>query len=177
MKTALSVFLILILIVSGYLFYTRHEANTPVDTSPVTTAASSTDNTDNNVAHTPATTTNATSSLGTVSTADIKITSPKSGQTVSSPLTLTGQARGTWFFEASAPVYLADANGKKIAQGTIKAEGDWMTTNLVPFSGTLTWTASSSATSTKGALVFMNDNPSGNPSLQKTVTVPVIISR
>src|SRR4051812_9590628 len=42
----------------------------------------------------------------------IKVTSPKEGDTVdaSNGFSVTGQARGGWFFEASAPLYVYDNN-------------------------------------------------------------------
>jgi hypothetical protein len=174
MKTIISALILLAVIVLGFLFYVRHDS----DNSTATSAATSTV-TKVNIGQNTASTTGSTASstAGIVSTGDIRITSPRSGQVVSSPLTVTGEARGNWFFEASAPVYVVNANGKKIAEGVINAQGDWMTTNFVPFKGTLTWSASSTGTSTKGSLIFMNDNPSGNPTLQKSVAVPVVFSR
>jgi hypothetical protein len=176
MKTSLYVLLALVIIAGGFLFFSRRET---ADLSPGTTAPAVTVNTGSSSPATGTTTnnTNSTSTQNTVSTADIKITAPRSGQTIASPFTVTGSARGNWFFEASAPVYLQDESDKKIAQGIITAQGDWMTTNFVPFTGTLTWTSTSTGTSTKGFVVFMNDNPSGLASLQKTVKVPVFIAR
>jgi hypothetical protein len=176
-KPLLSLILAVLIIGGGILIYQNHTSNSPYTNAPVTTNTAGNGSTP--VVTTPVDT---TSTNGTaVATNDIKISTPRSGQLVASPLSVSGQARGSWFFEASAPVYLEDASGKKIAQGTIHATGDWMTTNFVPFTGTLTWSASSTATSTgnllKGSVIFMNDNPSGDPSLQKTVSVPVVYSR
>ena len=61
------------------------------------------------------------------------------GQKISSPLVLTGEARGTWFFEASFPVVLTDWDGLIIAQGYAQADTNWMTTDFVPFKSTLTF--------------------------------------
>src|SRR5450830_1862820 len=55
----------------------------------------------------------------------IRIFSPQSNETVQSPLTITGKARGSWFFEASFPVILTDWDGLIIAQGIAQAKGDW----------------------------------------------------
>src|SRR5476651_630333 len=38
-----------------------------------------------------------------------------------SPLTVTGEARGSWYFEGSFPVLLLDANGKELSHTTAKA--------------------------------------------------------
>ncbi len=168
MKTLIAFITALILIGGGILLYQVREG----EVTPEPVVNNNGTSTTTNVTPTPTTTPNNT----TISTADIKITSPKKGATVMSPLTLTGEARGNWFFEASAPVYLEDLNGKKLAQGHIEAVGDWMTTNFVPFKGTLTWTSTSTGTTTQARVVFMNDNPSGLPSLQKRVEVPVTLS-
>jgi hypothetical protein len=101
---------------------------------------------------------------------DIQVTNPKSGQTISSPVTLTGSARGNWFFEASAPVKIYDSNNKLLGSGTINADGEWMTTNFVPFSDTITFATSSTPT---GKIVFEKDNPSGLPQNDKSYTVLV----
>ena len=90
---------------------------------------------------------------------------------IASPWTLEGKARGTWFFEASAPYMLKDAAGKVIAQGHIEALSDWMTTNFVPFKTTITFPAQPAAS--HGTLVLMNDNPSGDPAKQKELDIPV----
>ncbi len=104
---------------------------------------------------------------------DIIVTTPKQGQIITSPLTLAGQARGSWFFEASAPVKLLDQQGNELAVGHIQAQGDWMTTNYVPFTAQLTFAA---AATSSGWLVFNNDNPSGLPEKSKEFKLPVIIS-
>ena len=101
----------------------------------------------------------------------IVVTSPTINGMLSSPLTITGKARGSWYFEASAPVVLLDSNGSVIAQGNIHAQGEWMTTDFVPFSGTLTFDPQ--PVGSAGTLVLSNDNPSGDPTKQKTLDIPV----
>jgi len=91
---------------------------------------------------------------------------------VTSPVVLSGRARGNWFSEAVAPVTVIDANGKTIGQAQIRATGDWMTTEYVPFTGSVSYTLGSSTTTT-GYLLFMNDNPSGDPARSVSVRVPV----
>lgn len=101
----------------------------------------------------------------------ITVDQPLPKATITSPLTITGKARGTWFFEASAPVELKDASGVVIAHGVLQATGDWMTTDFVPFTGTLTFTKPVTKT---GTLVLKNDNPSGDPKRQKELDIPVV---
>lgn len=91
------------------------------------------------------------------------------GQLVTSPLTLTGEAK-LWYFEASFPVFLYDANGTQLVAEPATAQGEWMTTEFVPFEVTLTFDQPTTST---GELVFMKDNPSGEPEFDEEVRVPV----
>lgn len=100
----------------------------------------------------------------------IVVTNPSPNQIIRSPLTITGQARGPWFFEASAPVRLFDANGINLAAGFITAQGNWMTTDFVPFAGQISF--STPATNT-GELVLENDNPSGLAENSRQIVIPV----
>lgn len=101
----------------------------------------------------------------------IGVDAPVIGAKVSSPLMVTGAARGTWFFEASFPAELLDAQGKIIAQGPGQAQGEWMTTEFVPF--TLEFTFPAQPAGSKGTLVLKKDNPSGDPALDKSLEIPV----
>ncbi len=88
----------------------------------------------------------------------IRVTTPQPNAVVSSPLRVTGEARGNWYFEASFPVRLEDANGKVLVQTFAQAQGEWMTTDFVPFELDLTFPTPTTAT---GVLVLEKDNPSG----------------
>ncbi len=120
-----------------------------------------------------ATTTPVTATSTGASSTDIKIYNISTNQTITSPLTIEGEAR-LWYFEASFPVELVDANGKRLAIGPATAQGDWMTTSFVPFKITLTYPAPSTPT---GTLIFRNDNPSGLPENEKSFRVPVRFSQ
>jgi len=100
----------------------------------------------------------------------VVMSEPKRGEFMVSPATIRGKARGTWFFEASFPVTLNDANGTILGQGIAQAEGEWMTTAYVPFSLTLTFI---DPPTTMGTLVFHKDNPSGLPEHDAQVSIPV----
>ncbi|MEN9920891.1 MAG: hypothetical protein RL538_784 [Candidatus Parcubacteria bacterium] len=97
----------------------------------------------------------------------IRVTSPFPMGVVTNPLTISGEARGNWFFEASAPVSLVDWDGRIIAEGIITAQGEWMTTDFVPFTGELTFVSpyeeGDQDFMKRGALIFKKDNPSGLP--------------
>ncbi|MBX4201153.1 Gmad2 immunoglobulin-like domain-containing protein, partial [Candidatus Parcubacteria bacterium] len=100
----------------------------------------------------------------------IWLATPLPNQVVSSPLTIAGRARGSWFFEASFPIKILDAAGKVIAQGNAKAQGSWMTTDYVSFTASLAFTKPSSAT---GTLVLEKDNPSGLPANANELRIPI----
>lgn len=109
----------------------------------------------------------------------IIVTSPTPDATISSPITVTGRARGNWFFEASFPLILVDWDGRIIAQGYASAKGDWMTTDFVPFGGTLEFSAPEHIGdfSDRGAIIFKKDNPSGLPEHDDALEVPIYFSR
>ncbi len=103
----------------------------------------------------------------------IRVTSPLPNASVRSPLTVTGEARGNWYFEASFPVKILDANGKVLAQHYAEAQGDWMTTEFVPFRSTITFASSTTPT---GTLVLEKDNPSGLPEHADEIRIPISFS-
>lgn len=101
----------------------------------------------------------------------IQVDSVLPGDTVSSPLTVIGEARGYWFFEASFPVKVLDANNQQLAVAVAQAQGEWMTEDFVPFSVTLTYPMPTTPT---GTIVFEKDNPSGLPEHDDYMTIPVV---
>lgn len=102
----------------------------------------------------------------------IRVNTPGQNAIITSPLTIRGEARGYWFFEASFPVKLTDANGNNIPlePGYMQAKGEWMTEAFVPFEGAYTFTAPATDT---GTLVLMKDNPSGLPENDDALMIPV----
>lgn len=100
----------------------------------------------------------------------IRITAPLRNSIVTSPLELSGEARGNWYFEASAPVQVIGADGTVLAEHYVTAQGEWMTENFVPFKGTVTFDP---GTNVSGFIRFKKDNPSGLPEFDAQVDVPV----
>lgn len=100
----------------------------------------------------------------------IIVSNIKQGDFIQSPLTISGEARGPWFFEASFPVKLFDANGTEIALGIAQAKSEWMTNNFVPWSTNLVF---ATPTTKEGLLVFEKDNPSGLPEFDDSLIIPV----
>lgn len=101
----------------------------------------------------------------------IQISNPRPTQKISSPLVITGEAVGSWYFEASFPVELFDANNLLLATTIAEAQADWMTEDFVPYQATLTF---GTPTTTTGYLVLHKDNPSGEPQNDDQLTVPIV---
>jgi hypothetical protein len=102
----------------------------------------------------------------------ITVTSPTSGQKVTSPLTISGQARGGWYFEATFPVEIRNAAGTVIAQHYAEAQSDWMTENYVPFRATLSFPQQPSGS--QGTVILRKSNASGDPARDQSVSIPVV---
>jgi hypothetical protein len=105
----------------------------------------------------------------------IEVDAPVIDAKISSPLTISGKARGPWYFEASFPIVLTDWDGRIIAEGHAEAQSDWMTTEFVPFSATLTFTtpAAGDPAKNRGTLILKKDNPSGDPARDQALEIPV----
>lgn len=101
----------------------------------------------------------------------IVIDTPLPEETVGNSFVVSGKARGMWFFEASFPLEVLDSAGKMLLQIPVQATGDWMTTEFVPFTVTVTLPATSTG---KLTLRLKNDNPSGLPENQKSVSFTLI---
>lgn len=131
-----------------------------------TTSTTTNTNTDTNA--TPINNTNAQeASIANL----IEVNTPSINGFAASPLKVEGRARGTWYFEASFPVELKDANGKTIAEAPAQAKGDWMTEEFVPFSLSLTFPAQPRGT--MGTLILHKDNPSGEPERDQSLSIPI----
>ncbi|MEK7610444.1 MAG: Gmad2 immunoglobulin-like domain-containing protein [Patescibacteria group bacterium] len=100
----------------------------------------------------------------------IVVTYPRSNQIVHSPLEVRGRARGNWFFEASFPIDLWDANGRKVVSSFAIAQSEWMTEDYVPFSVVIPFALPATPT---GTLILHKDNPSGLPEHDDEVRIPV----
>lgn len=109
---------------------------------------------------------------GRLTETPIYVESVQKGTIVSSPLVVTGAAKGPWFFEASFPLKLEDETGQMIAQSHATALGEWMTTDYVGFSGTITFTKPSGVK--RGYLVVEKDNPSGLPEHDDARRIPIV---
>jgi hypothetical protein len=100
------------------------------------------------------------------------VTSPKSGGTVGKTFTITGEAPGNWFFEATFPIQVRDPKDDVIGRIGASALGEWMTTGQVAFKATLYLDGSYSGPAT---LILLKDNPSGLPENDDSLEIPIVI--
>jgi len=100
----------------------------------------------------------------------IQLEKPEAGEIIKSPVLMEGKARGYWFFEASFPVGILDAEGKELGFGVAQAEKEWMTEEFVPFRAEVGFSAPSTDT---GFLVLKKDNPSGLLEHEDKLLIPV----
>lgn len=100
----------------------------------------------------------------------IVVYTPLTNTTIESPLTISGKARGNWYFEASFPVKLYDDNGNLLGIMPMQAEGEWMTQDYVSFSASLIFTSPATLT---GVLVLEKSNASGLPEHANELRIPV----
>lgn len=101
---------------------------------------------------------------------DIIVASPQPNQIISSPLIITGEARGTWFFEANFPVRLLDGNGDEIAVHYAEALGEWMTEDFVPFQAEIEF---EEPDIDMGFLILEKNNPSDIREYDDEIIIPV----
>lgn len=100
----------------------------------------------------------------------LQVEKPLPNQNITSPVTIKGKARGTWYFEGSFPVVLLDKDNQILAEGNAKAQGDWMTEDWVPFELSLEFDAPGDE---RGAIKFKKANPSGMPDKARSYEQPV----
>lgn len=103
----------------------------------------------------------------------IQATSPQPNENISSPLMVGGEARGNWYFEASFPIEVQDANGKVIGQGYAQAQGEWTTEDFVPFES-IEITFPAQPAGSMGKIILRKDNPSGLPEHDDYLEVPIV---
>jgi len=105
-------------------------------------------------------------------TGPITLENVENNALIESPLTIRGQAPGTWYFEGVFPVVLTDWDGNIIAEANAQAQDDWMTEEDVEFRARLTFDNPTEAEgapdeTSRGTLIFQRANPSGLPENSK----------
>lgn len=102
----------------------------------------------------------------------VQVELPFPGAVVGKDFSVIGKARGAWFFEASFPIEVLDAQGNIIAAGIAQAESDWMTENLVPFRADIKVPESYIG---PAKLILKKDNPSGLPEHDASASFDIVI--
>ena len=103
--------------------------------------------------------------------ARVIVTSPKADATVGKTFVVAGSAPGNWYFEASFPIKVIAQDGTVLLNTYATAQGDWMTTEQVTFTASIT-IADYSGPAT---LVLLKDNPSGLPEHDDSVELLITI--
>lgn len=103
----------------------------------------------------------------------VRVTLPFPDAVVGRDFSVIGEARGQWFFEANAPIQILDSSGNVLVNGYAMAQGEWMTTEFVPFKGDIKIPEFYTG---KATLVFMKDNPSDLRENDASVSFPINIS-
>lgn len=143
-------FAVVLLIAGGGWFYVRSHGATVTEVTTVTS---------------PYTYRNASSDL-------IMAEDPEAGTVVGKAFSVSGSARGYWYFEASFPVEVLDRSGNVIATAVAEAQSDWMTEEWVPFMADLKVPDSYIGPAT---IILRKDNPSGLPEHEASLSYPVVI--
>lgn len=107
---------------------------------------------------------------GLLDDSPVVLDSPLAESIINSPVAISGRARGRWFFEASFPVKIVDANNQVLGLAPAQAQGDWMTNDFVPFRTTIEF---SQPTTSTGFIILLKDNPSGLSEHDAEVRLPV----
>ncbi len=100
----------------------------------------------------------------------IRVEQPVSDAGVNSPMTISGKARGSWFFEGQFFSELVTQSGSTVATTTLTTSENWMTEDFVPFSGEIEFEAPNVE---EGKLLLKKANPSGLKENEEIVSVPV----
>ncbi len=102
----------------------------------------------------------------------IRVTNPTPGAVTGKSFTVTGEARGNWYFEASFPIEVRDSSGNLLTTVVAQADGEWMTTEFVPFTAEVTVDESFIG---EAVLTLKKDNPSGLPENDASMSFPFTI--
>lgn len=82
---------------------------------------------------------------------------PRPNDILDGTFNLTGEARGTWFFEATFSIRLIDDEGNVLFAGPVMTTEDWMTESFIPFQSEVVYNKSASK---NGTLILEKANPS-----------------
>ena len=116
----------------------------------------------------------------------IRLTNPQPNDIIKSPLVITGEARGNWFFEGQFPVELRIPSKPPqavVAKGIARAQSEWTTNEFVPFEATLTFENPTGGfdevLNPEHSLILelKKDNPSGLSQNDNSLDITVILKK
>lgn len=96
---------------------------------------------------------------------DIVIKKVKINSDTDRTVFVSGETRGSWLFENSAPIELISEDSTVLSNSIISSSVGWMTNLFIPFETTLKMTEYVG----RAKVILKNDNPSGKPSNDKKV--------
>lgn len=99
----------------------------------------------------------------------VRVEHPLPGQAVVSPLVVTGEAPGPWYFEADFPLRMVAGDGRVLSDTFATARGEWMTSGPVPFRAVLRLPSEPSP----ATLLLVRANASGLPAHDAEVGIPL----
>lgn len=104
----------------------------------------------------------------------IRVELPTPGAVTGKEFTIRGEARGSWFFEASFPIEILDQSGEVITTvlGTPRDGAEWMTSQFVPFSAQVSLPSTYMGPAT---IVLIRDNASGLPEHDRSMAFPITV--
>lgn len=102
----------------------------------------------------------------------LELSTPLPGDTVSFPLSVSGKARGYWYFEGDFQLALYHKQ-QVVAESYVSAQGAWMTTNFVAFKGQINPNEPLPPGATL-TLMLHGANPSGLKQNERHFKVPLV---
>lgn len=102
----------------------------------------------------------------------IRVELPYPGAVTGKTFSVTGEARGGWYFEASFPIEVQRPDGSVLTTTYATAQGDWMTDAFVPFTATVTVPETYIG---PAVLILRRDNASGLPEHDASISFPITI--
>lgn len=93
----------------------------------------------------------------------VVMTFPEKGDSIESPVKISGRVSGRWFFDGTLIGRITDTDGNILGQGPLIAEDDWTTEKNVNFEGIIPFSTSKS----KGGYVIV-----GTDDLESSGDIP-----
>lgn len=168
MQILLGLIIAMAAFIGGMWYANEYDVALPIVNTPTETPT--TTNGNNTGTHNPPPTSQVT--YQNANADKIVVNTPAPGATVPHTFTVVGKARGGWYFEASFPVEVRGAQNQILVQMPVQADGEWMTSEFVPFSEQVSVPQGYKGPAT---LILRNDNPSGLPENDASISIPIVI--